>query len=248
MKKTIQSLLQKILGFENYLYYFSMFKISFSNKKTYEKEFFEFMNLIPQGTILDIGANIGITTVLLAKKFPHSRIHSFEPIPANINTLKRIIRHYKFKNVQLHEIALGEEQGELKLVVPVINNVRMQGMSHAYIEGQDDEWNTGDIYIRPLMKLDEVAALKKEQKIAAVKFDVENFEYYVLKGGKQLLHQHRPVIYIELWANEMRQMVIALLEEIGYSIKTYEENRRINSVIHPVTNFIFVHKDNPVPA
>ncbi|HWB24256.1 MAG TPA: FkbM family methyltransferase [Chitinophagaceae bacterium] len=240
MKKKIQSILQKLLGFENYLYYFARIKISFFKGRTYEAEFFEFLNLIPEGTILDIGANIGITTVPLAKKFPGARIHAFEPIPANNSALKKIINHYRLTNVQLHEMALGEEEGTLKLVVPVINNVRMQGLSHVYVEGQQDEWNTGDIYNIPVTVLDDIPQLQNEHTIAAIKIDVENYEYYVLKGGMQLLMKHKPVIYCELWANEKRALVMDLLKECGYSVKVFEGKQLTAYTNQPVTNFIFV--------
>lgn len=241
MKKTIQRLLQQVLGFENYLYYFSRAKISFFKGRTYEAEFFEFMNLVPGGTVLDIGANIGITTVPLAKKFPGARIHAFEPIPANNAALKRIIKHYRLKNVALHEIALGEEDGILKLVVPVVNNIKMQGLSHAYVEGQDDEWNRGDIYNIPMMKLDNIKALQEEPKISAIKIDVENYEYYVLRGGEQLLRQHKPVIYCELWVNEKRQQVMDFLAGLGYNVKIFSGKQLVNFTDQPVTNFIFIH-------
>lgn len=242
MKKKVQSLLQKILGFENYLYYFSRFKISFFKMDSYEAEFFEFMNLIQEGDILDIGANIGITTVPLAKKSAYT-VHAFEPIPANGSALKRVVKHYGLNNVKVYEMALGEEPGELKLVVPVINNVRMQGLSHAYVEGQDDEWNTGDIYNIPMWKLDDIEALWK-QKIAAVKIDVENFEYYVLKGGKKLLQQNKPVIYCELWDNEMRPTVMSLLTEIGYRTKVFEGKNLVDFTNQAGTNFIFIHSES----
>ncbi|PWT73077.1 MAG: hypothetical protein C5B59_14150 [Bacteroidetes bacterium] len=240
MKKRIQSILQKLLGYENYLYYFSRAKVSFFKGSTYEAEFFEFMNLIPEGTILDIGANIGITTVPLAKKFPHARIHAFEPIPSNNVALKRIVKHYKLNNVQLHEIALGEEDGTLKLVVPVINNVRMQGLSHVFVDGQHDEWNSGEIFSIPVFKLDDISALQNEQKIAAVKIDVENYEYYVLRGGEQLLLKHKPIIYCELWPNEKRQMVMEFLKGCGYSTKVFEGSHLVDFKDQAVNNFIFV--------
>ncbi|HSZ85042.1 MAG TPA: FkbM family methyltransferase, partial [Puia sp.] len=193
MKKRIQNLLQKTLGFENYLYYFSRFMIFTARTFAYEMEFSRFIKLIPKGDniILDIGANIGITSVVLAKKFPGATIHSFEPIPPNINTVKRIIEHYKLNNVQLHETALGEQEGKLKMVVPVIDNVRMQGLSHAYVEGNDEDWNKGDVYYMNMMKLDDVDVLKGDKKIVAIKMDVENFEYNVLKGSIELLKKHK---------------------------------------------------------
>lgn len=236
----LQSFLQKLLGFENYLFLFAKTKISYLKGSAYEAEFFEFMNLIPAGTILDIGANIGITAVPLAKKFRGENIHCFEPIPANNAALKRIIKHYKLTNVILHETALGDEAGTLKLVVPVIKGVRMQGLSHVYAEGQHDEWNTGDIYNIPVLRLDDIPALQAEKSITAIKIDVENFEYYVLKGARQLLQRHKPIIYCELWPNERRAMVITLLAETGYTAKVFEGKKLVNFTNQNETNFIFI--------
>jgi FkbM family methyltransferase len=246
MKKRIQNLLQKTLGFENYLYYFSRFMIFTARTFAYEMEFSRFIKLIPKGDniILDIGANIGITSVVLAKKFPGATIHSFEPIPPNINTVKRIIEHYKLNNVQLHETALGEQEGKLKMVVPVIDNVRMQGLSHAYVEGNDEDWNKGDVYYMNMMKLDDVDVLKGDKKIVAIKMDVENFEYNVLKGSIELLKKHKPVIYCELWNNEKRQLAISLLKEIGYTIQNTKGKKFENAADESFADFIFVHPDN----
>lgn len=240
MKEKIQKFLQKVLGYDNYLYWFARVKTSFFKGSTYEAEFFEFLNLIPAGTILDIGANIGITTVPIAQKFPKARLHSFEPIPSNTKALRRIIKHYKLNNVQLHEVALGEAPGELKLVVPIIKGVRMQGLSHAYVEGNTDDWNKGEIHHIPMLKLDDMEVLKKEDKIAAIKIDVENFEYYVLKGGRQLLEKHKPIIYCELWENEMRYKVMDLVKDIGYKVKVFEGKNLVDYTGQPGTNFIFV--------
>lgn len=241
MKEKLQRFLQKVLGYDNYLYWFARVKTSFFKGSTYEAEFFEFLNLVPAGTILDIGANIGITTVPIAQKFPQQKLHSFEPIPSNCRALKLVVEHYKINNVTLHEVALGEQPGELKLVVPVINGVRMQGLSHAYVEGNTDDWNKGEIHHIPMLKLDEIQALQREEKIAAIKIDVENFEYYVLKGGRKLLEKHHPVIYCELWENEMRQPVMGLLKEIGYKVKVFEGKNLVDYNGQKGTNFIFVY-------
>ncbi|ANH80451.1 hypothetical protein A8C56_05105 [Niabella ginsenosidivorans] len=242
MKKILQSFLQKILGYENYLFYFSRAKISFFKGQAFEPEFFEFMNLIPAGTILDVGANIGITTIPFAQKFPKERIHAFEPIPSNCNALERIVKFYKVNNAQLHKIALGEENGILKLVTPIIKGVRMQGLSHAYVEELQDDWNTGDICEIPMSKLDDVSVLQTEKKIVAIKIDVENFEYHVLKGARQILLQHKPVIYCELWPNENRNIVIDFLKELGYSVKVFEGSQLIDFTDQKKTNFIFTPK------
>ncbi|MXV17637.1 FkbM family methyltransferase [Hufsiella ginkgonis] len=241
MKNRIRSFLQKILGFDNYLYWFARFRIFLLKRNKYENGFVTFMNMIrPGGIILDIGSNIGITSLPLAERFPESDIHSFEPIPANNQAFKRVMRHFKPRNVHLHEIAVGEHDGQLKLVLPIMDGARMQGLSHAYIEGKDGDWNQGEMYVAPMKKLDNMPIFRQEKPVNGIKIDVENFEYYVFKGARELLTRHRPVIYCELWANERRTSTIELLEELGYQAKIYTNGRLEDYNGQQENNFIFV--------
>jgi len=131
MKNTTKLLLHKLLGFKNYLFVFSLYKIYTLKNDKNEKDFFQFLQFIPEDTIvLDIGANIGIMTVHLAKAINGVTVFSFEPMPNNITAFKRIISYFKLQNVKLFEIALGNTEGEVEMVMPVISNVRMQGLSH----------------------------------------------------------------------------------------------------------------------
>src|SRR5215467_4064767 len=141
VKNFVKLILQKLLGFDNYLFIFSIFTINRLQRNCHEKEFVQFMNMIPEdGHVLDIGSNIGIMAVPLAKRVKLGKVFSFEPMPQNIKALKRIVAHYKLKNIKLYEMALGEEIGELKMVMPVINNVKMQGLSHV-VDGENPSEN-----------------------------------------------------------------------------------------------------------
>jgi FkbM family methyltransferase len=68
---------------------------------------------VEPATILDIGGNIGVTSVYFAKRFPRARIHVFEPVPANFVLLQKNITPYP--NVRAHNVALGTEDGELEM-------------------------------------------------------------------------------------------------------------------------------------
>jgi ubiquinone/menaquinone biosynthesis C-methylase UbiE len=82
MKNTIQKYLQKILGFNNYLFIFSVFKILTLRFDRKENDFFYFLRLLPENAIvLDIGANIGIMSVHLCKNVKKGMVYAFEPIP-----------------------------------------------------------------------------------------------------------------------------------------------------------------------
>ncbi len=57
--------------------------------------------------------------------------------------------------------------------------------------------------------------------------DVENFEYFVLEGGKELLKKHNPIIYTELWENENREKCFQLIKELDYEIKVLNDNNLV---------------------
>ncbi|MEO1450970.1 MAG: hypothetical protein AAFV07_15680, partial [Bacteroidota bacterium] len=79
MKKAIQAFLQRLLGFRNYLFLFSLTKIHTLRWEPASKEgdFNHFLTLLdPQKDCLDIGANIGIMTVPMAKR--SRRVFAFE--------------------------------------------------------------------------------------------------------------------------------------------------------------------------
>lgn len=218
MKTFVKYILQKLLGLKTYLYVFALFiivKIRWDKK---EKDFFYFLSLIPdEGIILDLGANIGVTSYHLAKNFPMSTIFSFEPLALNFDTLKRVKKRFNLNNINELQVAVGETSGTLEMVMPVINKVPMHGLSHV-IHEDNSENNQGFKYKVPVVCLDELIELaESDKKITAIKIDVENFEYFVLKGSEKIIQKHKPIIYCELWNNDNRKKCISLLNNLGYS-------------------------------
>lgn len=198
-----------------------------------------------QGVFIDIGANIGIMTASAARKLPQLKIHAFEPVTSNASALKRIISYFKFNNVVLHQVALGNENGTIRMVMPVQNKVRFQGLSHVVHESITEN-NEGEIYEVPIYRLDDFKPLKEvNEKIVGIKMDVENFESFVVKGGLELIHKHQPVLYIELWDNENRRSCIHDLGTIGYEPYTFELNQLkvFNPENHHHHNFFFLPKN-----
>lgn len=219
MKNLAKYILQKLLGFHNYLYVFCRFKIRTLHKDKNEKDFLYFLSLIHAGgMVLDIGANIGIMTYYLSK-VKDSTVYAFEPMPDNIRVLERIIKHYNLNNVRVCKYALGNEEGEVEMVMPVIGSVKMQGLSHV-VHSSITENNEGRRFKMPVRKLDNIGELMIANKpVTAIKMDVENFEYFVLDGAKELLKKYKPLIYCELWENENRYKCFELVKGLGYQIK-----------------------------
>ncbi|MGQ0827492.1 MAG: FkbM family methyltransferase [Bacteroidota bacterium] len=245
MKSVVKYILHKLLGFKNYLFIFSLFKIYTLRRDKNEKDFFQFLALIPSGTIvLDIGANIGIMTVHLARSIRDVTVYSFEPMPNNIGAFKRIVNYFKLKNVQLFEIALGNAEGEAEMVMPVINAVRMQGLSHV-VHNSITENNEGERFKVPLKMLDKMEELiNSPKRISAIKIDVENFEFFVLDGAKNLLAKNKPVVYAELWENENREKCFELFNTLNYKTVVIVNKNAVHfdPSLHKTQNFIFLPK------
>lgn len=241
MKSAIKYILHKLFGFRNYLFIFSLFKIYTLRWDKKENDFLFFLRMIPAGTVvLDIGANIGVMAVLLARRIKNAQVVAFEPVPENIGTLKRVINFFKLGNVRVMECALGNEEGEVEMVMPVIDSVKMQGLSHV-VHSSITENNEGERVKTPIHKLDNISGLNGTLKVSAIKIDVENFEYFVLDGGRTFINKHKPLIYIELWENENRDKCFSLIKELGYRINVVENNELIqyDPSLHKTQNFIF---------
>lgn len=241
MKNGIKFFLQTILGIENYLLIFSLFVIGKLKYDRKEKDFLYFLSLLPDGeTLLDIGANIGVMTVHMARRFPKSTVYSFEPLPLNLSILKKIVRLFALKNVIVREIALGDHEGEVTMILPMEKSVMLHGLSHVK-HPSIGSLNAGEEFSVEMKMLDDLKDLKSCH-ITGIKLDVENFEYFVLSGAEKIIKRCRPVIYCELWDNLNRVKTFEFLQELGYKIQVREKNGLVSfdASRHTTQNFFFI--------
>lgn len=243
MKAITKLFLQKTLGFATYLYIFALFVIAKLKWDKNEKDFFYFLNLLPDdGIVLDLGANIGATSYYLAKHLPASTVYSFEPLEINMNILRKIKKNFDLRNIREYQLAVGNDNSLIEMVLPVIDNVPMHGLSHAVHE--DITWNNSGLRFEvPMIKLDSFDEIKTSgRRITGLKIDVENFEYFVLKGAEKIITEHLPVIYCELWDNQNRIKCISLMKELGYSVFVLENKGLLpfNPARHTKHNFFFI--------
>jgi FkbM family methyltransferase len=169
----------------------------------------------PGDTVLDIGANIGIVTLLLSKLVgKNGMVHSFEPNPDLQKLLHESFNHNQISNVRLHPIALGSEQCSLELRIPRVNAgaaslIRNRGLSDC------------NVFEVPVRRLSSIVTEEGIESIRLIKIDVEGFEADVLKGGEDVLKSIRPeAILFETDENAdgtaLEQPVIKLLHNFGY--------------------------------
>ncbi len=242
MKTLIKFVLQKLLGFKNYLFIFSLYIISTLKNNRKEGDFLYFLSLLPDhSTVLDIGANIGVMSVHLARKLPDSQILSFEPVPENLYTLRRLLKFFNLKNVKVFDFALGNYEGMAEIILPEYKHVKFHGLSH--IEGvEGTESDRGIRYSVPMHRLDDISELQTPLKpVTGIKIDVENYEFNVLDGARNTINKYKPIIYAELWDNQNRTDCMKLLSDIGYGVFVIENGVlvKFEANRHQTQNFFF---------
>jgi FkbM family methyltransferase len=223
LKLFIKYLLQRLLGFRRYLCWFAAWKVRTLHRDKKEKDFFVFMDLIPKeaGVIVDAGANLGVMSVHLGRRFPDAQVVAVEPMPQNYGVLETVVKKFRVKNVQLHKVALGDKPGVGKMVMPVEASVRQHGLCH--MEEVADGEVVGERESVTIVKLDDLPM--PDARVLAIKVDVENYEHKVLLGAREIIRRHRPVVYCELWDNQNRQDTLALMRELGYGVFCVRQGR-----------------------
>jgi len=168
----------------------------------------------PGDRVMDIGANLGIVTVQLAKLVGEGGVvHSFEPNPKLRGFLDRSLERNGLRNVQIHPYALGDQEGEIDLSYPAGNF----GSGTLTTPSPDQQWTKVRVPVRTLSSLAEQVDLSG---VRLVKIDVEGYEPMVFRGARGWLASHPPdVILAETnsSADDGEGEVLAMLAEFGYS-------------------------------
>lgn len=158
------------------------------------------------GTVLDIGANIGNHSLYFSDYF--SKCISFEPNPRTFSLLE--LNSRLVNNVIPMNIGLSNEKG----TAPLYTSFRNIGGASL-----SDEWNTtvDRVCDIQLDRVDDV--LDKDEKIGLIKMDVEGHEWFALKGAEAVIRKNKPIIIFEYnpAKDNNDTNIISLLNEYGYS-------------------------------
>lgn len=239
MKALVQRILQRLFGYDTYLWFFTLYKLKTLRSDKNENDFFHFLSMLKNdSTALDIGANLGLMSYYLAKETKETI--AFEPMPNNYKVIEKVKQKYKLSNLTLLTNALGNENKKIQLVLPIVDGVKKQGLSHV-VDEKMKEFNDGSLFETDCKKLDDVKEIEGKQ-IDAIKIDVENFEYEVFVGAEQLLTRCKPIIYCELWDNQNRTDCFEYLGSLGYTTMVLQNGKleAIQSNPSHIQNFFFL--------
>lgn len=161
--------------------------------------------LNPGSIFYDIGANVGIYSLLASRIVNHGRTYAFEPAPKNIWYLQRHLELNHIQNVEVLELALSDRTGTAFFDVG-----ENRFMGHLAEEGS---------LCVHAVALD---ALLSEGKICppnVIKMDIEGAELMALRGASRTFERFRPVLFLATHGREVETECRCLLESWGYDCR-----------------------------
>jgi FkbM family methyltransferase len=152
--------------------------------------------LSPDKIAVDVGANVGLFTAVLARR--SKKVIAFEPNPSCAAHLKEVA----LRNCEVIAKAVSDSGGKTVLRVPVYQGIPMHAL--ATIEAANrygTEVRAMGFVTHEVDKVTLDQALlgpTSAERVAFINIDAEGHEFAVLRGGEGLIAQHRPVLLVEL--------------------------------------------------
>lgn len=159
-------------------------------------EFLPLIHVLDEAAVaLDIGANIGVLTRLLAARVSHGRVFAFEPSPSTFALLHK--NTAEIPNVTCVQVALADHSGAVRFRESVEPGLR-------HLSTGTPTTEPGTIEVR-VSRLDDWVRDQQLGRLDLIKIDVEGLEEEVLMGAQEVIQAFRPTIVFEYIASMASQ-------------------------------------------
>src|SRR5215467_419836 len=152
----------------------------------------------PGDTVVDLGANYGEYTFLLANLTGEKgKVYAVEPVPETFQILSEVVRRLCLRNVELFNYAVSEKDGWASMDIPL----HQYGGSNFYmarIVSKESSPNPLASFVVLCRSLDSLLLNRLATAVSFLKCDVEGHELAVLKGGSRFFERNKPAMMIEV--------------------------------------------------
>jgi FkbM family methyltransferase len=156
--------------------------------------------------VLDVGANIGAHSVALAKRVgPSGRVLAFEPQRLVFQALCASVALNSLANVECYWAAVGSGDG--RIIVPELDPNRRSNFGGVSLPGAPQAFPVDCVTLDRFVSL---------PRVRLIKVDVEGMEAEVLLGGRRLIEEFKPTLYVENDRLEKSEALMRLIDSLGY--------------------------------
>jgi FkbM family methyltransferase len=147
--------------------------------------------------VVDVGANIGLWTVPLARHVKHGQVHAFEPVKSNFKRLREnALRNSVQSTTILNNIGLSDSPATLLISLREdFSNHSDTGNAAIVIDAEDRQFLTEEITVDTL---DNHLRYPGVKRLDLIKVDIEGHEDRFLKGATESIRRFRPAIFLEI--------------------------------------------------
>lgn len=199
------------------------------------------------GDMVDVGANIGIFSVLMAKSIGNGKVLSIEPTPPVARRLQHnLAANNVAANVIVEQCAVGAEKGSVTMsIVPGMEEYSRVGE----LVLPDTAGKTSSSVTVPMHTLDDLIA-RHGLKPTLIKMDIEGSEMRALSGAALTLSKHRPTILAEVddrmlaAAGSSAAAVLGFLRSQGYSVQRID-GASMDSDTGFIGDVLAIHAEGP---
>ena len=200
-------------------------------------------SIVKEGmNVIDIGANVGITTVTVARKIGRrGKLYSFEPTPEYFNILKENISSNGLENVKVYELAVTDQVGRALFYQKELSS------GIVFEEGAKKfEVSTTSI--------DRFLSEEKIERIDLINMDCEGSELLVLKGAKETLRKNKVKIFCEIHHDFLKQLgqsveeLVQYLQGLEFQVQSVSLDDLKMGNNFEKCEYIYAHDLNPVPV
>ncbi len=182
---------------------------------------------------LDIGAHIGVLSMVIAHLAPEGKVYAFEPSKYNYKFILENLRTNRISNVIPLNLGVYNKNGEMEFVYRKF----FSGGSHLSIKGIND----GVKETVKCITINDWVREEKLNKIDLIKLDVEGAEVMVIEGAKETLKRFHPDLVVEYNIYTMEKYFGLKHDELFLRLQELYPNiylvRREDSSLLPLKKF-----------
>lgn len=198
-------------------------------------------------SILDIGANTGVYSMVAKTINSDSSVYAFEPSNHTFHKLVANNEQNKF-DVKCEQIALSNFSGKQTFFDVPNSNQTSASLSPEKLKNWDEYKGEICEYEVETMKISDYIERNSIGHIDLIKMDIEMHEPEAVEGLGEYLMSFKPIVIIEVISEKVAADLNALIdlnEHEVYHLRGVNSAQRVGefSYIPPLWNFIFFHKD-----
>lgn len=184
-----------------------------------------FKNLIlKEHYCFDIGANIGIISIIMAQLASKGKVFAFEPFPSSFEYLCHNVKQNNIDNVYTYNLALANFNGVSEILTVDNSYADAQLIMEKNLTKVTNELKAGtSVYTKQstsVRKFDDWFEENDINKIDLLKVDIEGSEILFLEGAEQVINKFKPDLVIEFNPQTLKNCSQATHRDLFLKLKS----------------------------